>query len=201
MRSHPGTGPFKFVEFKPNEYIKVTRNTDYWKKDRPYLNGIDYTIIKNVSTGALAFISGQFDMTSPYFLQVPVLRDVAAQTPQAICRLMPTNVDRNVIINRSAAPFDNPELRRAMVLDLDRQGFIDTLTQGKGDIGGVMLPPPEGVWGMPPDLVETLPSYGRDVGQRRAEAREIMRSSVTAPAIGSRSRYPRATSRRIAIRR
>jgi ABC-type transport system substrate-binding protein len=31
MRSHPiGTGPFKFVEFKPNEYIKVTRNPDYW---------------------------------------------------------------------------------------------------------------------------------------------------------------------------
>ena len=33
MRSHPiGTGPFKFVEFKPNEYIKVTKNPDYWKK-------------------------------------------------------------------------------------------------------------------------------------------------------------------------
>jgi peptide/nickel transport system substrate-binding protein len=175
MRSHPiGTGPFKFVEFKPNEYIKVTRNTDYWKNDRPYLDGVDYTIIKNVSTGALAFISGQFDMTSPYFLQVPVLKDVAAQTPQAICRLMPTNVNRNVIINRSAPPFDNPELRRAMALDLDRQAFIDTLTQGKGDIGGVMLPPPEGVWGMPPDLVETLPGYGRDVGRRRAEAQDIV---------------------------
>src|SRR2546427_141168 len=39
MRSHPiGTGPFKFVEFKPNEYIKVTRNADYWKPDRPYLD-------------------------------------------------------------------------------------------------------------------------------------------------------------------
>jgi peptide/nickel transport system substrate-binding protein len=32
MRSHPiGTGPFKFVEFKPNQPIKVTRNPDYWK--------------------------------------------------------------------------------------------------------------------------------------------------------------------------
>ena len=51
MRQHPiGTGPFKFVEFKPNEYIKVTRNPDYWKQDRPYLDGIEYTIIKNLST-------------------------------------------------------------------------------------------------------------------------------------------------------
>jgi len=71
MRSHPiGTGPFKFVEFKPNESIKVTRNPDYWKKDRPYLDGIEYTIIKNVSTGVLAFLAGKVDMTSPYYLQV-----------------------------------------------------------------------------------------------------------------------------------
>ena len=36
MRQHPiGTGPFKFVEFKPNERITVTRNPDYWKKGRP----------------------------------------------------------------------------------------------------------------------------------------------------------------------
>src|SRR5216684_2146243 len=39
MRLRPiGTGPFKFVEFKPNERVKVTRNPDYWKKDRPYLD-------------------------------------------------------------------------------------------------------------------------------------------------------------------
>jgi peptide/nickel transport system substrate-binding protein len=59
MRQHPvGTGPFKFSAFKPNEYIKVTRNLDYWKKGRPYLDGIEYTIIKNLSTANLAFIAG-----------------------------------------------------------------------------------------------------------------------------------------------
>src|SRR6202007_3062598 len=42
MRRHPiGTGPFKFVEFKPNEDIKVTRNPDYWKPGRPYLDPTD----------------------------------------------------------------------------------------------------------------------------------------------------------------
>src|ERR1700730_6960174 len=56
MRQHPiGTGPFKFVEFKPNESIKLTRNPDYWKKDRPYLDGIEYTIIRSLSTATLAF--------------------------------------------------------------------------------------------------------------------------------------------------
>ena len=48
MRKHPiGTGPFKFVEFEPNQSIRVARNQNYWKPDRPYLDGVDYTIIRN----------------------------------------------------------------------------------------------------------------------------------------------------------
>ena len=40
MRQHPiGTGPFKFVEYKPNQSIKVVKNPDYWKKGLPYLDG------------------------------------------------------------------------------------------------------------------------------------------------------------------
>ena len=65
MRSHPiGTGPFKFVEFRPNERIVVTRNPDYWKPGRPYLDGIEYPIIPDVSTRNLAFIAGKSDMPS-----------------------------------------------------------------------------------------------------------------------------------------
>ncbi len=175
MRSHPiGTGPFKFVEFKPNESIKVTRNLDYWKKGQPYLDGIEYQIIKNVSTGVLAFVAGKVDMTSPYFLQVPVVKDVKDQAPEAICRLVPVNVNRTVLINRDALPFNNPDLRRAIALSLDRKAFVDTLTLGKGDIGGVMQPPPEGIWGMPPEMLKTLPGYDPDVQKNRAEARQIM---------------------------
>ncbi len=51
MRVSPiGTGPFKFVEFKANEGMKVTRNPNYWKPGRPYLDGVEYTIIPNRST-------------------------------------------------------------------------------------------------------------------------------------------------------
>ena len=59
MRQHPiGTGPFKFVEFKPNEYVKVTKNTDYWKPGRPYLDGIEFTIIREIAPRNLAFFAG-----------------------------------------------------------------------------------------------------------------------------------------------
>ena len=43
-----------------------------------------------------------------------------------------------------------------------------------GDMGGAMLPPPEGVWGMPPDILNTLRGYDPDVPKNRAEARQIM---------------------------
>jgi peptide/nickel transport system substrate-binding protein len=113
-------------------------------------------------------------MTHPVSVQIPVLREVQKDDPQATCQVVPSNVSRNLIVNRDRPPFDNPDLRRAMALSLDRKAFVDILTAGKGDIGGAMLPPPEGVWGMPPDILKTLPGYDPDVQKNRAEARQIM---------------------------
>jgi peptide/nickel transport system substrate-binding protein len=175
MRTHPiGTGPFKFVEFKPNEVVRVTRNPDYWKPGRPYLNGIEWHIIKDVATRNLTFIAGAFDISSPYGTTVPLLDDVKSQAPQAVCELTATNVSRNLILNPEKPPFDNRDLRRAMALTLDRKAFIDILQQGKGDIGATMLPPPEGLWGMPPNMLATLPGYDPDIAKNRAGARNIM---------------------------
>jgi peptide/nickel transport system substrate-binding protein len=61
-----------------------------------------------------------------------------------------------------------------MALSLDRQAFIDIVAQGEGEIGGVLQPPPGGLWGMPPDKVKDLPGYDPDVAKNRAQAREIM---------------------------
>src|SRR5260370_39626876 len=61
-----------------------------------------------------------------------------------------------------------------MSLSLDRKAFIDILYQGQGDTGGAMQPPPEGVWGLPAETLQTLPGYDPDVHKSRAEARQIM---------------------------
>jgi peptide/nickel transport system substrate-binding protein len=164
----------KFVEFKPNESIRLARNPDYWKTGRPYLDGIEYTIIPNRSTAILAFTAGKFDLTFRYKVTVPLMKDVKSQAPQAICELVPSNASTNLLVNLAAPPFDNPDLRRALALALDRKSFIDILAEGQGDIGGAMLPPPAGVWGMPPEVLATIPGYGPDVAMNRAEARAIM---------------------------
>jgi peptide/nickel transport system substrate-binding protein len=63
-----------------------------------------------------------------------------------------------------------------MALSLDRKSFIDILSEGKSDQGGALLPPPEGVWGLPPDMLHALPGYNGDTVGNRAEARRIMES-------------------------
>ncbi len=167
MRTKPiGTGPFKFVEFRPNEVVKTARNPDYWKPGRPYVDGIEWQIMPDNATRNLAFIAGNHDIASPYGTTVPLLQDVMNQAPQAQCVLTSTNVSRNLILNPEKPPFDNADLRRAVALSLDRKAFIDIIQQ--------LLPPPEGLWGMPPEMLATLPGYDPDIAKSRAEARKIM---------------------------
>jgi peptide/nickel transport system substrate-binding protein len=173
MRAHPiGTGPFKFVEFKPNDYIRLARNPEYWKPGRPYLDGIEYTIIANPATWDLAFVAGKLDFV---FATIPLLKDLKSQVPQAVCDVVMDNNSRDLLINRQVAPFDQLELRQAMALSLDRRAFIDILAEGQGAIGGSILPPPDGVWGMTPEILHTLPGYGPDVAKNREEGRALMR--------------------------
>ena len=122
----------------------------------------------------LSFVAGNGDMTFPYNLSVPQFNDMKKEVPEAICELSPGVVNSHVLINRDKPPFDNPDLRRAIALTIDRKAFVDTLSQGQGDIGGVLQPPPGGLWGMPPDQVRQLPGYDPDVEKSRDEARRLM---------------------------
>ena len=175
-RQNPiGTGPFKFVEFKANQSMKVARNPNYWKPGLPYLDGIEYTIIPNRSTAILGFVSGKFDLTFPFEVSIPLLKDVKNQMPEAVCQVTPTNTAPNVLMNPSP-PFDDLRLRRAVAMALDRKAFIDIMGEGQGDVGGAMLPTPAGVWGLPPEILKTLPGFSGNVQASREEARATMRT-------------------------
>lgn len=175
MRTQPiGTGPFKFSDYKQNEYIKFVRNENYWKKGYPYLDGVEWTIIKSESTRMLAFIAGKFDMTFNADITLPMYKDITKQAPTAVCEMRTTNVSTNLIVNRDKAPFDNPKIREAMALTIDRKAFVDILSEGNYIISAAMLPPPNGVWGMPPEVLKNVSGYDPDVTANRAKARKIM---------------------------
>lgn len=181
MRTNPvGTGPFKFVELKQNESIKFVKNEDYWKEGLPYLDAIDWTIIRSRSTRILAFVADKFDMTFVGDVSVPLMKDVNEQAPDAVCHKVTTNVSTNLIVNREQPPFDNENVRLAMAVAMDRDAFITILHGGEAQKGGVMLPPPSGVWGMPEDVLAKAPGYG-DPAADVKKAQDLMKAAGYGP--------------------
>jgi peptide/nickel transport system substrate-binding protein len=177
MRSRPiGTGPFKFVSFESNRAVKLAKNAAYWKPGLPHLDGVEISIVTSRSTRILAFSANEFDITNVSDVTAPLVREVMARSPKAICRYVPIGASTNLLVNRTRPPFDNALLRKAMTLAIDRKAMIDILSEGKADIAGAMLPLPEGRWGMPREMLMALPGYGGEMADRRAEARRIMES-------------------------
>jgi peptide/nickel transport system substrate-binding protein len=175
MRVKPiGTGPFRFVELKRGEVLRLEKNPTYWRKGKPHLDGIEYRIINSRSTRVLAFIAGELDLTFVSDITVAGMKDVNAKAPTAVCQFVPSNNTVNMIVNSGKPPFDNPKIRRAMALALDRNAFNTILAEGKSSIGVVMLPGPEGKWAMPAERLAKIPGYGKDIAAAQGEARKIM---------------------------
>jgi peptide/nickel transport system substrate-binding protein len=91
-----------------------------------------------------------------------------------------SGVAANVMINRERPPFDDPRIRRAMALTVDRQAFMDILNEGQGQMSGAMLPPPDGQWGLTPDRLKSIVGYG-DIAKAREEARALMKQAGYGP--------------------
>jgi len=181
MRQKPiGTGPFKVAEFKPGDAVRLVKNTEYWKPGRPYLDGIVYRVIPSTATRLLAFVSGQVDMTNVATVTPQTVKDVYAQVPNAVCSSSGTMVSGAVLINHSVAPFDNPNVRRAISLALDRNAFVMS-RQGEGRLGGAMMSPPYGTWGLTPAQLEAVPGFGKDTERNRTEARKLMEEAGYGP--------------------
>jgi peptide/nickel transport system substrate-binding protein len=109
------------------------------------------------------------------------MKQLKAQSPNAVCEVVPWNIPRQLLVNPSKPPFDNLDLRRAVGLALDRQAFINIIGDGEGSLGGAMMPPPAGSWGMPPEVLSQLPGYAPDLKKNRDEAREIMKKHGYGP--------------------
>ena len=54
-----GTGPFKFIEWKKGQYIRLDKNDNYWKEGRPYLDRIVGRFVPDASTRAAAMEKGE----------------------------------------------------------------------------------------------------------------------------------------------
>src|SRR5690606_36396392 len=175
MRLKPiSTGPFKFVEQRQNEIVKLEKNPDYWKEGLPYLDGIEVHIIRDRSTRMLPLAAGDVHMSSPGDVTIPLVNEFASSAPHIMCHVNSTVLNTNMMLNRTKPPFDNEKLRQAVMLTLDHKALRDILTEGKALRGGSMLAQPAGAWGLPHEILDSIPNQSEDVGARREQARKIM---------------------------
>lgn len=175
-----GTGPFKLQEFLRDQSLKFVKNDKYFVKDRPYLDGLTYIIIRSRSSRTAALQAGQVDVAFTGETTQAIYETLKSAVPQMVFQKVGTQVSDNIVVNTNEAPFNDVKLRQAVNLSLDRDAMIKSVHQGAAVPGGANQPPPYGRWGLPADQLSKVPGYG-DAAKNRAEARKLLASKGYGP--------------------
>ncbi len=127
-----GTGPFMYKSHQQGSTEEVTRNPDYWLKDRPYLDGKKITFIPDSAAGEAAFRGGQTDAFG--FTDIKQRDSVAADLGKKITVNDYASISGLALVtNIHRKPFDDPRVREAIIRAVNIKRIIDTVYFGDGD--------------------------------------------------------------------
>ena len=119
-----GIGPFKFTEYVPDNIMKSERFDDYYQEDPdlPYLDAYQMTIIADAATRIAAFRTKRTDFfptfSTPRKPEADLLVKQYGDEVTYVRVVAPGK--RGIIVNNTRPPFDDPEIRWAMHLAIDR---------------------------------------------------------------------------------
>lgn len=136
-RNPVGAGPWKFVSWADNQKIVVTRNDKYWRNDRGFVDGIEFAIIPELSTGLRSVSAGQNDMA--YALPAR-LKPVVERSKNLSLVTGPTLYCLQIYLNLAKKPLDNVKVRQAINYALDREAFVKAALSGIGEPAGMNMP-------------------------------------------------------------
>ena len=172
-----GTGPFKFVEHVKGSHWVGKKNADYWDKGKPYLDGFRALFISSSSAQVAAVRGERAHIQFRGF--TPADRDslVQALGPKITVQESPWDCVLMVAMHHEKKPFDDKRVRRALTLALDRYEGSKNLSKIAivKDVGGIQVPGTP--WATPPDELEKLAGYGRDIAKSRAEAKRLLKEA------------------------
>jgi peptide/nickel transport system substrate-binding protein len=128
-----GNGPFRFVEYRANDRWIFEANPDFPQAlgGRPYIDRVVWRPIPEVSAQVAALTTGTADVLLTArpddFARLSVQPGLRGMVPAA-------RQYANVIWNHRVAPLNDPGVRRALTLAIDRQQIIETLRAGHGQV-------------------------------------------------------------------
>jgi peptide/nickel transport system substrate-binding protein len=177
-----GSGPWKLKEFKPNISIEYVRNTSYFKKGLPYFDGMMFTIVRDYNRRLAAMQVGQAHTT-----EGPTIGSYGNEDPMRMQRetkgrvrgiYIPEAVQTYLVLHMNKPPFQDPRVRRAVFLAVDRQELVKIVrcvdTFGCFGSLGTFLPNKGGkVVESPEDLAQTK-GWRQPKDQDIAEAKSLM---------------------------
>lgn len=120
-------GPFRLTEWRYNHYIEVQRNPHYWDAKQVGLNGIRYYPIENPYTETRAYLAGQ--LHTCYSLPPELLEWARGKHPEHL-RVEPYVGTRFLRFNTKRPGLDNPKVRKAMCLAIDRAELTKYVYEG-----------------------------------------------------------------------
>jgi len=171
-----GTGAFKFVEYVKGSHWRAVRFDQYFRKDRPYLDGFKIFFVRS-NTVVNGLRGGQYD--AEFRGRTPQERDqlLAVMKDQVSVQEGPWTTNILLTFNTEHKPLDDIRVRQALTLAIDRWGGSESLGKIsliKG-VGGVFRP--GAPWELPASELEKIPGFWRDIEKSRAEARRLLKEA------------------------
>jgi len=170
-----GTGPWKWL---PDDYeagisFRQVRNDDYWDEGLPYLDHIQWYVIKDKASDIAAFETKRIDDSSR--ASVKQVAAILKAHPGELNKVQESTVwPTMVTYNPHKEPFNNPKVIQALYLFMDRQEWVDKVAEGAGYLAE-MINPVGFDYGTPyADLVKNNLAYKPDKTEARERALELM---------------------------
>ena len=173
-----GTGPFKFVEHVAGSHWVGKRHEGYFRKGKPYLDGYRAIFIRDTSARLSAIRGGRVHGEFRFFSSSN--RDDAVRTMGDKIQVQELlgGSTNTVIFNCEQKPFDDPRVRRAMTLALDRwegsKALSRIYTSAPKPCG--LLRPGEEL-SLTEEELEKIPGFSKNIAASRKEARNLLKEA------------------------
>ena len=169
-----GTGPFVFVEHVPGSHWKGKRFDRYFIKDRPYLDDFRAVTFSQNSAVATALQSNQVQAEFRGF--PPAVRDRLKEAMGDKLSVQESVWALSIVLtfNAERAPFNDPRVRRALNMAIDRWSGAANLAKiaSVRSIGASQRP--GSPWAATDAELTELPGFQKDMVKARAEAKRLL---------------------------
>jgi peptide/nickel transport system substrate-binding protein len=124
-----GTGPFLLERYEPNVKTVFKRNPDYYRQGQPYVDGVEWLVLEDPSTGLAMYRTGQIDAGpwANWSIRQQDLESVKQSHPHLRYLDWLSNVTTGIYMRTDTPPFNDVRVRRAISHAINRQEIIDAV--------------------------------------------------------------------------